>query len=663
MSQGYSGLPSYYVQSANPITPNLGLSLKGCDPVVAEDFVLIDAAIGGTPLAVLLNPSGVQSITNYPLDVANGVTAEWFASDVNINPANAGIIRLANNESMQWRNNANTANLALGVNSSNQLTFAGSPLSGSMVYPGAGIPNSTGSAWGTSYTTTGSGTVVALATSPTFVTPALGTPASGNLVNCTFPTLNQNTTGSAASLSISGQSGLLTFTGLTSTNRVKTVGDTADTILELGGSYTPTGTWTSLTMVTPVLGTPASGNLANCTFPTLNQNTTGSAGSVAAANVTVGTMASGMTLVAPVLGTPASGNLANCTFPTLNQNTTGSAASLSISGQSGLLTFTGLASTNRIKTVRDAADTILELGGSYTPTGTWTSLTMVTPVLGTPASGNLANCTFPTLNQNTTGSAASLSVTGQTGLFTIVGLTSTNRAKTVRDAADTLLELGGSYTPTGTWTSLTMVTPVLGTPTSGALTNCTSIPAGQLTGTVPVARDRNGIHNFNSSSLVLGGAAGTYYYITNSDLDMPASYTTAIGAGTVMRWKIKMSKTNAGTGAFNIRGYYGTAGTTSDTTLFTQSVGTATAALDDLDLEIMLSFTSTTAAYWTISTLHSALTGAGFGCAIGSQLLSGTLSGLTTTTASLKFGIGYSNTTGTAVITTGLVDARAFGVN
>jgi len=37
----------------------------------------------------------------------------------------------------------------------------------SMVYPSAGIPNSTGSAWGTSYTTSGSGTVVALAASPT----------------------------------------------------------------------------------------------------------------------------------------------------------------------------------------------------------------------------------------------------------------------------------------------------------------------------------------------------------------------------------------------------------------------------------------------------------------------------------------------------------------
>lgn len=60
----------------------------------------------------------------------------------------------------------------------------------SMVYPGAGIPNSTGSAWGTSYSTTGSGTVVALATSPTLVTPVLGTPTSGTLSNCTVDGTN-----------------------------------------------------------------------------------------------------------------------------------------------------------------------------------------------------------------------------------------------------------------------------------------------------------------------------------------------------------------------------------------------------------------------------------------------------------------------------------------
>ena len=71
-----------------------------------------------------------------------------------------------------------------------------------MVYPGAGIANSTGSAWGTSYSTTGSGNVV-LSTSPTLVTPILGTPQSGNFSTGTFtwPTFNQNTTGTAANVS------------------------------------------------------------------------------------------------------------------------------------------------------------------------------------------------------------------------------------------------------------------------------------------------------------------------------------------------------------------------------------------------------------------------------------------------------------------------------
>jgi len=51
---------------------------------------------------------------------------------------------------------------------------------------------------------TGSGSVV-LSTSPTLVTPILGTPTSGTLTNCTFPTLNQNTTGSAATFTSTSQ--------------------------------------------------------------------------------------------------------------------------------------------------------------------------------------------------------------------------------------------------------------------------------------------------------------------------------------------------------------------------------------------------------------------------------------------------------------------------
>jgi hypothetical protein len=43
-------------------------------------------------------------------------------------------------------------------------------------FPSAGIANSTGTAWGTSYTTSGTGTVVVLATTPTITTPVLTNP-------------------------------------------------------------------------------------------------------------------------------------------------------------------------------------------------------------------------------------------------------------------------------------------------------------------------------------------------------------------------------------------------------------------------------------------------------------------------------------------------------
>ena len=65
-------------------------------------------------------------------------------------------------------------------------------------------------------TSTGTGAVV-LSTSPTLVTPLLGTPTSGILTNCTFPTLNQNTTGTAANVTgivaaANGGTGLATLT-------------------------------------------------------------------------------------------------------------------------------------------------------------------------------------------------------------------------------------------------------------------------------------------------------------------------------------------------------------------------------------------------------------------------------------------------------------------
>jgi hypothetical protein len=96
------------------------------------------------------------------------------------------------------------------------------------------------------------------------------------------------------------------------------------------------------------------------------------------------------------------------TWPTFNQNTTGTAAGLSAtlavaSGGTGVTTSTGTGSV------------VLS-----------TSPTLVTPLLGTPTSGNFSTGTFtwPTFNQNTTGTAAGLSATlgvasGGTGLTTL----------------------------------------------------------------------------------------------------------------------------------------------------------------------------------------------------------------------------------------------------
>ena len=143
------------------------------------------------------NASGqVSSVTNTTISIA--------PSQINATIPNSG---LTNSTISGVALGSNLANLTAGTNItfSSGTTYNGSSAitinaSSTMVYPGAGIPNSTGSAWVTSYSTTGSGTVVALATSPTFVTPILGTPQSGNFSTGTFtwPTFNQNTTGNAS---------------------------------------------------------------------------------------------------------------------------------------------------------------------------------------------------------------------------------------------------------------------------------------------------------------------------------------------------------------------------------------------------------------------------------------------------------------------------------
>jgi hypothetical protein len=225
------------------------------------------------------------SLTTTNLAV-NGLTGYMYANGSgNVTAAttisNAG---LANSTISGVSLGSNLFNLTAGTNItfSSGTTYNGSAAitinsASTMVYPGAGIPNSTGSAWGTSYSTTGSGIVLALANSPTFVTPVLGTPTSGNFSTGTFtwPTFNQNTTGTASNVTgtVSVANG---GTGLTS----------------LTAGYIPYGNGTSayssssgFTFVSNVLTTPIlTINSTTSTTPNLTFNASNS-GFTSGANV------------------------------------------------------------------------------------------------------------------------------------------------------------------------------------------------------------------------------------------------------------------------------------------------------------------------------------------------------------------------------------------
>lgn len=177
---------------------------------------------------------------------------------------------------------------------------------------------------------------------------------------------------------------------------------------------------------------------------------------------------------------------------------------------------------------------------------------------------------------------------------------------------------------------------------------------------IPAANIPNGISTLNSTLFTQSMAAGTFYYVPLSALTMPAAAKTGgdMSTSTTMNWDFIIRKTAAGTAAFDVCIYRGVNGTTGDTRDVTQSIGTATAVVDIAHIIVNLKVTATgaTGSYtWSISVMHKAATGAGFGTTDATPFFSGTVSSVAMNTASLKFGIGLMGTTGTtALVLSGL---------